>query len=744
MIRRAGDLIWNAAGQFLYCLLLVVLVGGSLMAQTLPPLNADDQLGSQSFQSYHGGDIDHIGLANGTLTLDSPFLSYSQRGQLHLDFHLYYNNQPQHIGQLCIPNPPPNTPPCFLRWGFSSAPPPLPVEKGDVFVGWAQQIALVGANSKVVFNAGLSDQFQKDFTRWSVQTADGASHILGNLGTQSFTGTSPEFFASGTGPWESLDATGWRFNGTLTTDSGESSSQRSASGAVSADGIVAGVQDTNGNIITTVRDLSGIAPTSFTDTLNRQIPGPPMASSASNTDTSACPGPPQVLLPVDHAVLWSVPGPNGGTSNYVFCYVKVNINIPSGPGNASGQTLTSTKLQSIVLPDGSNWGFQYNDPGDGSTNNNAPVNYGTLTQITLPTGGTISYTYVTTGAGSSCQNSGRFVASRTINANDGTGPHTWTYAYSTTSTGDTSSPLSVATTVTDPLNNQTVHTFKSLYAQDNCPAYETQTAFYQGSQSSGTLMKTVNTTYSFTPGSNRGGALNVVPTQITTTLSNGEINTVSKSYDSGFSYTNYGGGSGFKGLYGKELSESASDYGSSSAGATLRTTNTGYLAFSNSSYLNANLINLVSSQQVTDGSGTQVAKTTYGYDESPLQGSGITTQFGTAPNSVRGNLTSVNRWLNTTSSNITAQTKWFDTGEVYQQIDALGNTTRHSYDSAYAGAYSTQTCNALSQCVSGTYDLNTGLLTSFTNANATTQAKQPVAEVLERWWVVGRRRATER
>ena len=35
----------------------------------------------------------------------------------------------------------------------------------------------------------------------------------------------------------------------------------------------------------------------------------------------------------------------------------------------------------------------YNDPGDGSTYNGLPVNYGSLTQITLPTGGTISYSY---------------------------------------------------------------------------------------------------------------------------------------------------------------------------------------------------------------------------------------------------------------------------------------------------------------------------------------------------------------
>src|SRR5262249_18559208 len=100
---------------------------------------------------------------------------------------------------------------------------------------------------------------------------------------------------------------------------------------------------------------------------------------------------------------------------------------------------------------------------------------------------------------------------------------------------------------------------------------------------------------------------------------------------------------------------------------------------------------------------------------------------------VRGNLTTVTRWLAAASScnpkggtAIRSHTNWYDTGEGYQQIDALGRTTTHSYHLAYAGAYSTQTCapttNSVAHCVSATYDFTTGLLTSFTNENATTQA----------------------
>ena len=121
-----------------------------------------------------------------------------------------------------------------------------------------------------------------------------------------------------------------------------------------------------------------------------------------------------------------------------------------------------------------------------------------------------------------------------------------------------------------------------------------------------------------------------------------------------------------------------------------------------------------------------LAETDYAYDEPGyLTAANIATQHVAAPWSVRGNQTTVSRWLNS-SSFISSHTNWYDTGEVYQQIDPLGHATTHSYDPFYAGAYSTQTCspttNGVAHCVSGTYDFNSGLLTSLTNENATTQA----------------------
>src|SRR5205085_1559916 len=181
------------------------------------------------------------------------------------------------------------------------------------------------------------------------------------------------------------------------------------------------------------------------------------------------------------------------------------------------------------------------------------------------------------------------------------------------------------------------------------------------------------------------------------------------------------------------------DWGAGVPGPLLRETDTTYQWQVDSRYLTAHLLDLPASVVVKDGSGCPVAKTTFGYDESGY----LQTYTGTVPAGshvappygVRGNQTSVSRYLwipqsGTTGScaavpaqpSVVSHAVWYDTGEVYQQIDPLGHATTHSYDSAYAGAYSSKTCNALNQCVSGTYDFNTGVLSSFTDANGSSMA----------------------
>jgi len=204
----------------------------------------------------------------------------------------------------------------------------------------------------------------------------------------------------------------------------------------------------------------------------------------------------------------------------------------------------------------------------------------------------------------------------------------------------------------------------------------------------------------------------VVPTSIQTTVyPSGKVSLVTKSYDTG-------PGSG-RPIFGNVTTEKEYDWGQGAPGPLLRETDTTYEWQVNSAYLAAHMLDLPASVVTKDGNGNLMAETDYTYDESTyLTSSGITTQHVAAPSSVRGNLTTVSKWLNTSSSPVVTHTNWYDTGEVYQTIDPLGHTTTHSYDPYYAGAYSTKTCNALSQCVSGTYNFNTGVLTSYTGANA--------------------------
>jgi len=131
-------------------ILVVLFLVTTARTQTLPPLSASDEVGMQAYQPYHGGDIDSVNLSTGTLSLDFPFLSYPQRGALHLSFNLMYNNQPQHYGQSCD-----NLGNCNYLWNYPRPFRQLPLETGDVFVGWAQQAQVFGQNIPVVFNAGI-------------------------------------------------------------------------------------------------------------------------------------------------------------------------------------------------------------------------------------------------------------------------------------------------------------------------------------------------------------------------------------------------------------------------------------------------------------------------------------------------------------------------------------------------------------------------------------------------------------
>src|ERR1700733_457712 len=170
----------HLAGQTLGLLLIPLgIFSSSAQAQTLPSMTSDVQQGMQPYQSYHGGDIDSVSLSTGMLNLDVPFLSYPQRGSLHLSFNLYYNDSPQHPKQIC-----PQQSSCVWVWSGS----------GNPHVAWAQRVTVTGTNMAVVYNKGMNDQYTEYFANWTLGTADGSKHILANRGTLSLINQNPLIF----------------------------------------------------------------------------------------------------------------------------------------------------------------------------------------------------------------------------------------------------------------------------------------------------------------------------------------------------------------------------------------------------------------------------------------------------------------------------------------------------------------------------------------------------------------------
>ena len=119
--------------------------------------------GVKPYGAYHGGDIDVISLVNGKLDLHAPLFSYPQRGKLHMAFTLRYQNPA--ISLTCIPNGKGGCSTYLWAWG------PGGVQiVPDLSMGWNS--TLVGP--------------PYNYYTYSLITADGGSHELGNTGGTSF------------------------------------------------------------------------------------------------------------------------------------------------------------------------------------------------------------------------------------------------------------------------------------------------------------------------------------------------------------------------------------------------------------------------------------------------------------------------------------------------------------------------------------------------------------------------------
>ncbi len=683
--------------RILQIALCMGLLTRGLTAQT-PNL----EQGFKPYGSYHGGDIDSVNLSNGNVTMHAPLVSYPQRGgKLGLSFSLVYNNKGWYVYSYTDHTVNPPVIRYKWKWGGTGVEPVWNEE-----VDW--QKTSTPDDGPIVYSA---------------LTADGASPAFGCLDTTNcYT-------------METMDGSGFRLDlssSKITTRAGvrETSFSLVANGGPHGTPTYAPalLEDGNGNQITA--NASG-----WTDTLGRLIPGSKpngrVIPGVATTDFSGCP----TNAVITGARIWNLPAYNGSTAVMKFCYAAYALQSNFGFSDIPDASAAATMLSGVVLPNQTTWQFNYNSVGD-------------LSSITLPTGGSISYGWQNARL---CTNSftpaSRAIVSRSVDSLDGTGAKIWTYTWGASSTN----------VVHDPMGNDAVHTFSGFRANDNptyssCPGYETSAQYYQGSQTSGTLLKTVNTAYdqsmiyenpqdAYLGGPIPPNLVGVTPSQVTTIWPNGQQS--QQQTDHTFANVNWYDLIGTTWyarplLLGNVAATRDYDYGQGAPGTLLRTTATTYAWQSPnpnySSYLTDNLLDLAASVQVKDGGGTQQAYTTYGYDESSLQSSGITMQHDSSPpnGTIRGNQTSVHRLLNSgtftcpgggsggSGGFVVSSTTYYDTGKVYSASDPCSHSTGYQYSSTYYGAYPTTVTNALNQSTTNAYDFNIGLLTSTTDPNQVT------------------------
>jgi RHS repeat-associated protein len=463
-------------------------------------------------------------------------------------------------------------------------------------------------------------------------------------------------------------------------------------------------------------NISSTPPQLTTDTLGRSVPFTFTPANAGTPDLTKCVSVSgRTIISAD---LLYYNAPDGTTQQIQRCWANTPIQTAFGvPNFIEAPSINSSipqgqlpQLVTLVLADGSKWTFDYDS-------------YGDVIYVGLPTGGNLAYTWTTIYIPAPFGSTGwsRAVKTRTLVA-DSTQSSQWTYNWS-------SNVITLTNAVTDPSGNDTVHVFTALDGMTSF--YETSTQYFLGTKG-GQPFKQVDTTYApYASLTENSLTANIVPINIKTTLNpSGKVSLVTREYDKGF-------GTIDSPIFGNVTKQFEYDWGQGAPGALLlRETDTTYQWQVDSRYLDAHLIDLAATVVIKDGSGCALAQTDYKYDEAGyLTGTTVSTQHVAAPNPspVRGNLTTVKHWLAPTSScnpaggtAVASHTNWYDTGEPYQKTDPLGHITTLSYDSAYASAYVTQTCSpqtgSVKHCVSGTYDFNTGVLTSLTSENAPSQA----------------------
>lgn len=689
-------------------------------SQTQPNLlNGMPPLGS-----YDASTADTVNLVNGNLTIHIPLpFDYPQRGKLGVKYYLVINSKTWEAegdpstmtGQWY---------PTSAGCGSNSS---GPCGQANLFVSTA--------------SFGMTRVWTKEwpdgqFPSYSATvpdtliTWDGSVHDLPGITTDTSGYSIQTSGDDGTGVYTTatlIDRNGTQYIGEFPTGGLGQCSVDNGNGLPGSTQTTTCIQqwgldkvvDANGNV------LSFPVPVGNIDTTGQFGFG--AAHLATGTESSGC----ITSFGTPWIYYFSYPAPNGQTNQVKLCFAPYpqlstgfsQSGVHQFQDSYSGHPFPGpwrapVYLTNVILPDNTQWSMSYDS-------------YGEVTSLSTPTGASIQYGWGEgifprcNIAGNDITKVSRAVLSRTVTDANG---RTFISNYQWT-------PLAadgtLTHTVTDSSGNDAAHVFVDLTAGDItpiCDFRETRMTSYQGTGGSRKPLQQVDTTWLHnrqTPG---------VPTDVKTTmLTSQKVSLVHTDYDS------------HAPILGLVTSTKTYDWGLGSPGPLLLEEDTVYQWQKDSRYFAANMLDLPATTVVVspvaamnaktncpvDAVGTVkscMAQTDYSYDEANYlvnyentvgilpSGSHIA-----APNSIRGNATTSTKWLST-GGTIAAHTTWYDTGMVNIAADPGGHAATFSYDLAYAGKLPTKTCNAKGQCVSGTYDLNTGLLMSFTDVNGGYQA----------------------
>jgi RHS repeat-associated protein len=717
-------LIMRCFSALSFCL---VISTTAIQAQDLP----DVAQGLQPYASYHGGGLDVVSMLNGGLTVRIPLVSYPQKGSLTLSYSVIFNSFGFQDIARCIAADNPGGPIATipLHTGCTNNIKPIPTGLPGIFPLGPRLIAdqQLGSGGSSAPESDQNPQPPID-ARFYVISSDNSEHPLGAAsdGYRSVDG-SGYLFVPASAPSSSNGNIG---EGENLYPGDTNILMGSAPGTITdSHGLVytsTGITDPDGNTINLPNFVGGGASLPVTDSVGRNIPAL-VSGNVGNCPTLSG----AQYQPLSSALLWNPPGP-GGTVPYLFCYANVNIYthyvIGSTANGNSEYINTVSMLQSIVLPNGTFWGFIYDsnnpnsDPTPSLSNQNTGL--GQLLTLIYPTGGSVNYTYgVFEGFCNTQRSSGlvpdavlaypQQVETRTEMDAQGNTLGAWSYTYPPSSSGAfTGSISSVAGDFT-----------VTYFSSDGTPCgyVDAGQAVYQGGSASGTPLKSTQTTYNqvLAPGLPYASASR--PTQTTTTLNDGSVSSTQTSYAPGINFytlvctsqgLNCAPGAATSLPVGGPVLTAFTDY----SGAVLKQEKTTYQwQQPNPNYFAANLLAIPYKTEIDDASGSPVAYTTYTYDEPTY-----------SPGGKRGHATTTTSYLNTGPSPIT-HTGWYSSGEKAYTIDADGHTNNNGHTNDYQynqcnGSVLTDTYNALNQHISGTYDCNTGLLTSYTDANSNTSS----------------------